>query len=138
MQSAGRPRRKHKDFPRRSHLIEHRPLTSQVPRPPSGNEYAFGSQQLLIKGATGLNVVFPPGVVLRFDIGGGVGLEGCSDVTIDGATIDYMATLAQGVVVSSTLDPSDPSVVADFDPAFLRPDGDATPFFNTTSSIKVS
>jgi hypothetical protein len=111
---------------------------AQVPLPPSGNEYMFGSTQLTITGATGLSVEFPPGVVLRFDVGGGVGLEGCSGVTIDGATIDYMPTLAQGRVVATMLGTSEPSVVADFDPAFLRPDGTVTPFFNTSSSIKVS
>lgn len=61
------------------------------------------------------------GATLWFSPGGGVMLEGCSDVHIRGLTIDYTPTLAQGVVLRANPDSVTPSFTARFDPHFLLP-----------------
>eukprot|EP00036_Acanthoecidae_sp_10tr_P005498 CAMPEP_0182934556 /NCGR_PEP_ID=MMETSP0105_2-20130417/36350_1 /TAXON_ID=81532 ORGANISM="Acanthoeca-like sp., Strain 10tr" /NCGR_SAMPLE_ID=MMETSP0105_2 /ASSEMBLY_ACC=CAM_ASM_000205 /LENGTH=594 /DNA_ID=CAMNT_0025073419 /DNA_START=1 /DNA_END=1785 /DNA_ORIENTATION=- len=127
-----------------------------VPPPGDGSAaYAFGSSSLTISGATDFVVVLdgttngsgatwaPSGdrgaaIILLFDIGGGVALLGCTNVTIRGGVVDYLPTVAQGTVAAVDLSPAAPFVTADFDPAFLKPDPTVTPFFSLEGSIKVA
>jgi hypothetical protein len=111
-----------------------------VAPPRSDTAYMFGSSSLTLADATDFVLILNSDgndVALVFDIGGGVGLLGCRNVTVQGGIVDYMPTLAQGRVVTSTLEGPSPSITADFDPAFLKPDPAATPFFNQSGSIKV-
>eukprot|EP00665_Eupelagonemidae_sp_cell47_P001327 gene1327-7637_t len=72
----------------------------------------FDSTVLSLDNAAGLAIAAPTlaarrqasgrraahGATVWFGVGGGVQLNGCSNVSIDGLTIDYAPTLAQGTV----------------------------------------
>ena len=89
----------------------------------------FGESLLNITGAVNIRIVFHPArgaafSTLWFKVGGGVLLEDCTNVTLEGVAIDFAPTVAQGRVVSigSVESPKyDAFLLADFDPRFLNP-----------------
>jgi hypothetical protein len=81
--------------------------------------YNFSHVPLQLQHASNLRVE-GSGATIWFAPGGGLQLDSCHGVTFHGLEIDYVPTLAQGVVVD--VDVSNKTFTADFDTTFLRPD----------------